>query len=78
MKKDRYKNQQEGENDTEYLDEIAGNCTEDNLAEDADDEGMGCKYLYNWCFLYFCTKFYNIKIGDVNTVELEVLKNLAK
>ncbi|XP_032672375.1 uncharacterized protein LOC116844651 [Odontomachus brunneus] len=38
IKKDRYKNQQEGENDTEYIEDVSGNYTEDNLVEDADDE----------------------------------------
>lgn len=46
-KKDRYKNQQEGENDTEYIDDVSENYAEDNLVEDADDEGTEREYLCN-------------------------------
>lgn len=38
VNKDRYKTQQEDENNTDYIDEELGNFTEDNLEEDAEEE----------------------------------------
>ncbi|KYM99073.1 PREDICTED: uncharacterized protein LOC108777028 isoform X2 [Cyphomyrmex costatus] len=38
INKDRYKTQQEDENNTEYIDDELGNFTEDNLEEDAEEE----------------------------------------
>ncbi|XP_071626646.1 uncharacterized protein [Temnothorax longispinosus] len=40
VNKDRYKTQQEDENNTDYIDEELGNFTEDNLDEDAEEEGI--------------------------------------
>lgn len=39
VNKDRYKAQQEDENNIDYIDEELGNFTEDNL-EDAEEEGI--------------------------------------
>ncbi|KAL0130100.1 hypothetical protein PUN28_002007 [Cardiocondyla obscurior] len=38
LNKDRYKAQQEEENNTDYIDEDLGNFTEDNLEEDVEEE----------------------------------------
>ncbi|XP_011878703.1 PREDICTED: uncharacterized protein LOC105567990 isoform X2 [Vollenhovia emeryi] len=38
VNKDRYKTQQEDENNTDYIDEELGNFTEDNLEDDAEEE----------------------------------------
>lgn len=40
VNKDRYKNQQENENNVEYIDEELGNVTEDNLEDDIEEEGI--------------------------------------
>lgn len=45
IKKDRYKNQQEDENNAGYVDEESGNYTEENLEDDAEEEGTECEYL---------------------------------
>jgi len=39
VNKDRYKNQQEDENNVGYIDEELGNFTEDNLEDDVEEEG---------------------------------------
>lgn len=44
LNKDRYKDQQENENNTRYIDEQSGNFTEDNLEDDAEEEGTKTKY----------------------------------
>lgn len=50
VNKDRYKTQQEDENNTDYIDEELGNFTEDNLEEDAEEErineGVNSFFIY--------------------------------
>lgn len=43
VNKDRYKNRQEDDSNVEYIDEELGNFTEDNLEDDAEEEGMKYK-----------------------------------
>ncbi|XP_018313489.1 uncharacterized protein [Mycetomoellerius zeteki] len=47
INKDRYKTQQEDENNTEYIDDELGNFTEDNLEEDAEEEAENNRSLRN-------------------------------
>lgn len=42
LNKDRYKDQQENEDDARYIDEEPGNFTEDNLEDDPEEEGIKC------------------------------------
>lgn len=67
MKKDRYKNQQEDENNAEYIDDELGNYAEDNIEDDAEEEGTECEYLIDVFFIFFFTEFYTMKKEDVNS-----------
>lgn len=52
MKKDRYKSQQEDETNAGYIDEESGNYTEDNLEDDAEEEGRECEHLTDVPFIF--------------------------
>lgn len=43
VNKDRYKSQQEDESNARCVDEELGNFTEDNLEDDAEEEGTECE-----------------------------------